>query len=187
VEFPPTVASDGSLYITSENDYIYGLNPNGTVQWQFQGSHLHTPVSISPDGATVHFVSEDGYVYALNRQTGAMRWAVQLSPRGVYGTGRRIPVVYDGAGNLYFGWLDRVWSVSADGQLRWMSILPNGTVYIVGPAVAPDGTMYFTDDTMLAAVGMDGRTKWEQYLGSILTAQLPGSKSTSPRPDGLAG
>jgi len=119
VEFAPTVASDGTLYVTSENDYAYALNPNGSIIWSFQSGHLQTPMSISPDGTSVHFVSETGWMYALNRADGTLKWRYQMSPSGSYGTGQRLPVVYDALGNLYFGWIGKVWSLTPAGQLRW--------------------------------------------------------------------
>ncbi len=91
VEFPPTVAADGTLYITSENDYLYALSADGEVLWSFLSYHLHTPVSISPDGTTIHFTSESGDIYAINRADGKLKWSYQLGPYPVYGSGRRIP------------------------------------------------------------------------------------------------
>ncbi|TAK34068.1 MAG: hypothetical protein EPO21_10825, partial [Chloroflexota bacterium] len=165
VEFPPTVASDGKLYITSENDYVYALDPNGQTLWSFRANHLHTPVSISPDGSSVHFVSEDGYFYALNRADGTLRWRYRLN-NSTYGTARRIPVVYDAAGNLYFASVATVWSFTPDGQIRWFLPIVKRGSYLAGPAVSDDGTMYFTNNDALLAVTMDGRQKWQQLLGT---------------------
>ncbi|MHB0870067.1 MAG: outer membrane protein assembly factor BamB family protein, partial [Chloroflexota bacterium] len=166
VEFPPTVASDGTLYLTSENDYIYALNPDGSILWYFLSDHLHTPVSISPDGTTVHFTSESGHIYALDRMTGDLKWSYQLAPRGVYATGRRIPVVYDTQGNLYFGWQSGVWSLTPAGQKRWSIHGLGPGPYVVGPTVASDGTMYFVSATNLMAIGMNGTLKWQFTLGN---------------------
>jgi len=167
VEFPPAVAADGNLYFTSENDYAYALDPNGNVLWSFLSDHLHTPMSISPDGSRVHFVSESGHIYALNRSNGAQVWRYQLGPFRVYATGRRIPIVYDAAGNLYFAWIHTIWSLTPDGTKRWSLNLPgrNSGSYSVGPAIAPDGTLYFVRSDALTAVNPNGTLKWEQILG----------------------
>ncbi|TAK35995.1 MAG: hypothetical protein EPO21_04475 [Chloroflexota bacterium] len=172
VEFPPTVASDGTLYITSENDYAYALDPNGNILWFFRAGHLHTPVSISPDGSSVHFVSEDGYLYALNRTDGKLNWRYRLG-YSAYGTGRRIPVVYDTAGNLYFAWVSTVWSFTPTGQKRWSLGIPSRGPYMAGPAVSNDGTLYFTFNDSITAVTMDGRLKWQRILDGTAFDRTP--------------
>lgn len=173
VEFPPTIAADGTLYITSENDYIYALDPNGKELWSFRANHLHTPVSISPDGSSIHFVSEDGYLFALNRRDGTLKWRYRLG-YGAYGTGRRIPVVYDTAGNLYFGWVEAVWSLTPSGQKRWSLPIQNRGKYVVGPAVSNDGnTLYFVNADALLAVTLDGKQKWQQVLGRSAFDRTP--------------
>ncbi len=173
VEFPPTVASDGKLYVASENDYLYALSPDGKVLWKFLANHLHTPVSISPDGSTLHFVSEDGLLYALNRGDGSVKWKFQLGAGVVYGTARRIPVTYDAAGNLYFTWVHTVWSLTPDGQKRWSLDVENRGAYMVGPAVGDDGTLYFVNTDALLAVGMDGRLKWQYVLDKSAFDRTP--------------
>lgn len=172
VEFPPTVAADGTLYVTSENDYIYALDPDGNILWYYLSQHLHTPVSISPDGSTVHFTSEDGYVHALDRLSGQRRWRYRLSQWGVYGSGRRIPIVYDNAGNLYFSWLGTVWSLTPSGQLRWtLQELITGS-YLVGPAVSNNGTLYLVRNSVLA-VDMNGTLKWQFALENSAFDRTP--------------
>jgi outer membrane protein assembly factor BamB len=176
VEFPPTVASDGTLYVTSENDYLYALDPSGAIKWQFLADHLHTPASISPDGTTLHFTSENGHLYAVNRITGQQSWSYELAARGTYGTGRRIPVVYDTQGNLYMVWISTVWSFTPSGQLRWSLPIPGYAAYTVGPAVANDGTLLFVSGNSMIAVGVDqspGYVKWQYDLGSSAFDRTP--------------
>lgn len=172
VEFPPTVASDGTLYITSENDYLYALSPDGKVLWKFRADHMQTPVSISPDGSSVHFVSENGNVYALNRADGRLKWSYRLG-YGAYGTGRRIPVVYDARGNLYFGWLNTVWSLTPDGVKRWSEAVSGTYRYVSGPAVGPDGTMHFINGARLTAVSREGQVKWTYTLPASAFDRTP--------------
>lgn len=172
IEFPPTVAADGTLYVTSENDYLYALSKDGKVLWKFLSDHLHTPVSISPDGTTLHFISENGFVSALNRSDGSLKWKQQLGNK-VYATGRRIPVVYDSAGNLYFAWISTVYSMTASGQVRWSVNVGNKGPYMVGPAVSDDGTLYFVYVQNVIAVGMDGKVKWQYTLGKSAFDRTP--------------
>jgi len=173
VEFPPTVAADGTLYMDSENDYAYALSPSGQVLWSFLSNHLHTPSSISPDGSTVHFTSESGDIYALNRTTGAKLWSYRLAQYGQYATGRRIPIVYDDAGNLYFSWLTTVWSLTPGGTLRWSLPIANLNGILQGPAVGSDGSLYFTAADSLVSVSMAGQLRWRQQLGASAFDRTP--------------
>ena len=77
--------------------------------------------------------------------------------------GRRLPVVYDGSGNLYFPWAGYVWSLEPDGDLRW-SLFIGGTP--TGPAVTPNGTMVFTKESSLVGVSMGGQKLWEYTFPS---------------------
>lgn len=172
VEFPPTVSYDGKLYFTSENDYIYAMSADGKVLWKYRTYHLHTPVSISPDGSTVHFISEDGSIYALDRSTGSLKWKRRLG-NGLYGTGRRIPVVYDPAGNLYFCWISTAWSLTPSGEKRWSLDVPSRGSYMAGPAVGDNGILHFVYSDTVYAVGMDGRLKWQYTMGKTAFDRTP--------------
>jgi len=61
----PVISLEGTIYIGSNNNYLYALNPDGTLKWKFEtGDGIFSSPRISSDG-TVYVGSWDGYLYAL--------------------------------------------------------------------------------------------------------------------------
>jgi len=61
----PAVSKEGTIYIGSNNNYLYALNPDGTLRWKFEtGDGIFASPRISRDG-TVYVGSWDGCLYAL--------------------------------------------------------------------------------------------------------------------------
>ena len=61
----PAVDSAGTIYVGSQDSYLYALNPDGGVKWSYA-----TPgeVSASPaiaDDGTVYIGSDNGSLYAI--------------------------------------------------------------------------------------------------------------------------
>ncbi len=128
----------GSVYAVSLDGKLYAVDAaTGTQKWAFAtlGERRHTSEGIDymapsteamPDpwdfflsspvleGGTVYFGSGDGFVYAVDAATGALRWkfktdnVVHASPAVAGG------IVYIGSFDSYFYALD-----SATGELRW--------------------------------------------------------------------
>jgi outer membrane protein assembly factor BamB len=56
---------DGTIYIGSDDRYVYAINPNGTQKWRFRtGGNVESSPIVDVDG-TVYIGSLDGNVYAL--------------------------------------------------------------------------------------------------------------------------
>jgi len=61
----PVISLEGTIYIGSNNNYLYALNADGTLKWKFEtGDGIFSSPRISSDG-TVYVGSWDGYLYAL--------------------------------------------------------------------------------------------------------------------------
>jgi outer membrane protein assembly factor BamB/type II secretory pathway pseudopilin PulG len=81
----PGDKSDDTIYIGSDDHYLYALRANGTRKWRYQtnGEIVSSPV-IDLDG-TIYVGSDDGRVYAIN-PNGTLKWffatgdQVQSSP-----------------------------------------------------------------------------------------------------------
>ena len=71
----PAVGTDGTIFITSRDDYIYAVNPDtGALKWKRKtGWYIYTTPSVGADN-TVYFGGSDTYFYALNGFTGAVIW-----------------------------------------------------------------------------------------------------------------
>jgi outer membrane protein assembly factor BamB len=166
VSSSPAVAG-GTLYIGSFDGNLYALDAaSGSLRWKFatqgerrfSGRHLHgaqPAAELMPDpfdlflsspavqANTVYFGSGDGNVYALQADSGTLRWkfhtdnVVHASPAVAQGT------VYVGSWDSYFYALD-----AASGKERWRFKTGedpkiNNQVGIQSSAVVAEGLVYF--------------------------------------------
>ena len=61
----PAVGSDGTIYVGSEDNNLYAINPDGTKKWAFDtGDDVNSSPAIGRDG-TIYFGSLDGNLYAI--------------------------------------------------------------------------------------------------------------------------
>jgi outer membrane protein assembly factor BamB len=71
----PAIGSDGTFYVSSEDNYLYAFNRDGTLKWKFKPEEKGIGVPIIGSDGTVYITSTK-YLYALN-------WLVKLtSPNG---------------------------------------------------------------------------------------------------------
>jgi outer membrane protein assembly factor BamB len=65
----PVISSDGTIYIGSNDNYLYALNPDCTLKWKFKtGDGIFSSPAISRDG-TIYVGSWDHYLYAIGDGT----------------------------------------------------------------------------------------------------------------------
>ncbi len=61
----PAIGSDGTVYVGSNDDKLYAINPDGTKKWEFQtGGSVGSSPAIGSDG-TVYVGSHDHKLYAI--------------------------------------------------------------------------------------------------------------------------
>ncbi len=165
--YSPAISSDGTIYVSSDDGYLYAINPSGTLKWRYQtGGDVYSP-AIGSDG-TIYVGSNDVYLYAIN-PSGTLKWRYQTewfvgSPAiGSDGT------IYVGSNYLY--------AISPSGTLKWFYHAANG-VSLSGPAIGSDGTIYISSFYSLYAINPSGSLKWYYESG--------GGDFTSPAigPDG---
>lgn len=153
-EMSPSLAPDGTIYVGSDDTYIYAINPDSTLKWKYKtGGAIRSTPSVAPDG-TVYVGSNDYSFYAINPD-GTLLWS--------YATGYQMegsgPAV-DPDGTIYVGSRDNVfYAFNPDGSVKWS--YTTGAQIGCSPAIGPDGTIYVgSDDTKLYAFNPDGTTKW---------------------------
>jgi outer membrane protein assembly factor BamB len=193
----PAVAN-GLVYFGAYDGNFYGLDAaTGKLKWKFQtggekqftAQHLHgfQPANETmPDpwdcylsspavsNGAVYFGSGDGNVYALDAQTGALKWkfktgdVVHASPAIADG------MVFIGSWDSYFYALD-----AATGAEKWRfktgeDTIIHNQVGIQSSAAVVDGIVYFgcRDSHMYALDEFTGKTKWAFFTGGtwILTS-----------------
>jgi len=162
----PVIGSDGTIYIGSEDNSFYAVNPDGSLKWKYTTEGvIPGSAAIGSDG-TVYVGSADCKLYALNPD-GTLKWS--------YTTGGTLyaPVSIGPEGTIYFGTSNTkmIYALNPDGTLKWSYTL-GGNINKGCPAVSPDGTIYIgTTDKKLYALNPDGTLKWSYTTGgNIYTA-----------------
>ena len=164
----PVIANDGTVYIGSDGDNLYAINPDGTQKWVFNtaGFNVRSTAAIASDG-TVYIASDDDNLYALNPTDGSMIWsfpiggdvegAVALDSDGTIivsvdqgsATGSVFAVNPDGT---------QKWNVGTPGRLFSSPTIANGTVYVG----AKDS------DQLFAFNASNGSQLWAFTAGDII-------------------
>jgi len=154
----PVLAEDGTIYITSWDQYLHAIYPNGTIKWRFHAGH---PITSSPaidEDGTIYFGDNDRRVFAIN-PNGTEKWH--------YDTGADIysdPAIADD-GTIYIGsWDNYLYALYSNGTLRWRFSTGN---HVKGPpSIANDGTIYIGSwDDYLYALYPNGTMKWRHQVG----------------------
>jgi len=61
----PAIASDGTIYVGSNDHKLYAIHPNGTLQWAYTtGGSVNSSPAIAANG-TIYVGSGNGKLYAL--------------------------------------------------------------------------------------------------------------------------
>ena len=160
----PAVGSDGTVYVGSNDEKFYAINPDGTIKWSHTaGGYFDTSsAAIGADG-TIYAGCEDGNLYAFNPDS-TLKWTYSVPMTS--GLSSSPAVAADGT--VYFHADDgNLYAVSSAGALKW-TFAAAGVSY-AAPTIAPDGTVYVgTDGGLFYAVTPAGAQKW------MFTAPVPG-------------
>ncbi len=92
----PAIGNDGTIYVGSQDNKVYALNPDGSKKWEFvTGNKVDSSPSIGSDG-TIYVGSWDKKLYALNPD-GSKKWEF------VVGHNIRPAPAIGSDGTIYFG------------------------------------------------------------------------------------
>lgn len=157
----PAIGADGTVYVGSNDKYLYALYPDGSMRWRYPtGGWVWGSPTIGPDGY-VYFGSFDGRLYCVS-PIGELYWS--------FATGdwvRSSPALGpDGA--VYFGSRDgNIYALNPGGSLRWSYQTGDGVDS--SPALGPDEVVYIgSDDFNLYAINSDGTLKWKFLTGDMV-------------------
>ncbi len=164
----PVISVDGSIYIggsneTRTNQFLYALNPDGTLKWRFQTQFVDDIIGGSPaiarDGS-IYFPGGRRF-YALNPQGDTPLWVFDTGPGSFIGTSPAIAL----GGTIYFGANDTyLYALYPHGELKWR-YKTDGSIRS-SPAIGEDSTVYFgSSDNYVYAVNADGSLKWRYQTG----------------------
>ncbi len=168
VDTDPSIGNDGTVYIGGEdndyNDYLYAINPNGTLKWRYKADDFlwNMCSSITEDG-TIYFCAWDGYLHAVNPD-GTRKWRFKTNDDIISD-----PTVGEDE-TVYFGTMwgtgggGEIYAVNPDGTEKWCY----KTDYHVtsDPAIGDDGAIYIgSGDGYLYAMNPNGTIKWRYKTG----------------------
>jgi outer membrane protein assembly factor BamB len=168
----PAIGSDGTVYVGSQDNHVYAIDPDGTLKWRYQtGGVVRASPAIAADG-TVYVGSYDNLFYAI-RPDGTLEWN--------YTTAINIPssAAIAADGTVYFGSGDEhIYALNPGGTLRWRK--RTGRVVYSSPAVGADGTVYCGSyDNFLYALNPDSTVKWSyQTNGDVHSSPAVGADGT---------
>ncbi len=175
---PPVTGPDGTVYVSS--DYLYAINPEGTLKWRSTGLGDYSGPATGHDGTI--YVTRDNIALALNPD-GSVRWAYPTpadvpaadAPSPPKGPGSpppppppppppltsrnslATPVVGPDSTAYVMGYDGSLYAIGTDGALRW-SYADAGHSTVAGQ----DGAVYTcSTDHKLLALNPDGSMKWQ--------------------------
>ena len=128
----PAVGADGTVYVGSNDDKLYAVNPDGTLKWSYAtGAPIYSSPAVGADG-TVYVGSEDNKLYAIN-PNGTLKW----SYAAVYEIWSSPAIGADGT--IYVAsYDDKLYAVNPNGTLKWSYATGNG-IYWLPPPSGPMG------------------------------------------------
>ncbi|MCH7760946.1 PQQ-like beta-propeller repeat protein, partial [candidate division TA06 bacterium] len=73
----PAIGADGTIYIVSQDGYLYAINPNGTEKWRFSlGAAVESSPAIGADG-TIYVGADFPFFFAVN-PNGTEKWTYDM-------------------------------------------------------------------------------------------------------------
>jgi outer membrane protein assembly factor BamB len=153
----PAIDASGNVYFGDDSGYVTSLQPNRTVRWRIRhGISVWSSPCLTSD--RVYIGTDDGYLYALNINTGAQIWRYTADD-GI----RSTPVIGpDGA--IYFGCNDgMLYALTTAGTVKsGYPIQLSDDEINSTPAIALDGTIIvYTEEDLVHAVNPNGTILWQ--------------------------
>jgi len=191
----PAIGDDGTIYVGSDDHYLYAIYPDGKLKWKYEtGDVITASPSIGSDG-TIYVGSKDRQFYAINPD-GSLRWAyptVSLlvsspairSDGTIYVGGPDLDktiislssCIGDDVPSSITVQLSHLYAVKPDGTLRWSKVL-SGSMDS-SPAIATDGIIY---------VGTDGDELYDKiypcegFSPAVTKTYIPSSNASPNYP-----
>ena len=178
IDSSPTVDGSGDIYIGNDSALISRYNSNGTRVWfNTLDSNIEGKPFVSEATGRVYVVTDNGTLYALRRDTGAVVWTSDIGPTvGSFDYTSSPVAVYDsalapGENLIYVGSQDDslyvVRDAGASAVLVRQFSLPSGSIRST-PAINPvNGYVYFgSDDNNLWGVPANGTTTGAWAVGT---------------------
>jgi outer membrane protein assembly factor BamB len=154
----PAINFDGSIYVTSSDNYLYHISEIGSIEWSFQtGNSIYSSPTIGNDG-TIYFASTDMNLYAVH-PTGSVVWSFYIES-----SSEASPAI-DDDGSIYIGTVGGVfYSINPNGLPNWAIQTVYGQLDKSSPSISEDGTIYVgstSSNHVLYAFSSLGSINWQ--------------------------
>jgi outer membrane protein assembly factor BamB len=179
---PPVIGNDGLVYMTSDSlgaGTVMAMCPGDTRQpkWCINplgGGVRNASPALSPDGSELYILFGGAGLVALDAQTGAEHWRIQLEPkRSVGRVPNHAPVVNPETGRIYLSLWRGVWTVDppatpgAQPTATLLFDLGGGERLQTPPAIDVDRkTIVIGVSTALSStlysIGFGGNLQWQR-------------------------
>jgi len=156
----PAIDNQGNIYFGDNSGYVTSLSPSRQIRWRrYLGIRVGSSPSLTTD--RVYVGTNDGYLYALELNTGNQIW------RFTAGGGVRSTPVIGTDGCIYFGCNNGyLYALTAAGTLK-----PNFPIQLSDdaitstPAIANDGTVIvYVSEDVVYGVSLYGTILWHVLL-----------------------
>jgi len=168
---------DQNLYAGNNDFFYYSIRPDGTLRWAHRTGFLIWSVpAFDPEDHTLYFAGFDMKVYALDMETGKLKWQKNL----------KNPLVASPAlgpdGTLFEGSFDgKLYALASEnGKIKWVAQTDS---HIYGSAALDrKGRVYVTstDGFLYALNAENGKALWTFYTGDAIRS----SPALGPDPEG---
>lgn len=150
----PTVFEDKVFFSSYDQNLYCADRRTGRISWKFhtQGELLNSPYFLIHN-RVIHFGSLDGYLYAVNVDSGTLKWKRMMSNYGA------MPVPDMNKGILYQCGRDgTLFALTLDGEFIW-SFRKN--IILGHPEVHEDRIYVTSEDKNFYCVSMEGKELWK--------------------------
>jgi outer membrane protein assembly factor BamB len=187
----PVISSDGTVYVGSEDNYLYAWGADGNLKWKFKTmDSIKSAAAIGSDGTI--YVTSGTKLYAIG-SAGKSKWTYTVPAEANSSLWLNSPPAIDNSGNIYVGVSGffksgdttvakgRVLAISSTGKLIWKF---NTSSIDATPAIAKDGTIYVTDvhyasqgdyvdiSGYIYAIYPTGKQRWKYEIGSYTPSSV---------------
>ncbi len=155
----PTLASDGTIYVSTQAGRVHAVTPSGEAKWSspVETETALSGLAVSPDQPLVYAGGEDGLLYRIwdHPAQGETPSYGEITRRLEIGAPVRSAPVITNEGTLYVGADNgRLYGFQSGLQAKWDAPFATGAFLRAAPAVenaflylgSGDGTLYALED-----------------------------------------
>ncbi|MFW6176359.1 MAG: PKD domain-containing protein [Thermoplasmatota archaeon] len=158
----PVIGPDGTIYVASENESLYAVNPDGSLKWKENIEHsLYHPPTINKNGTLYFHLSFDKEKLYAYSEEGKQIWNITPeSPHGNEGHFGFSPVI-NSNNTIFIEESGGLCAVDPNGTIKWTKYSSMGPMQLP-PVMDSKGIIYFvTANGYLNAYYPNGTKKYE--------------------------